>query len=128
MTGFSRTTIASIENGGETDTSHLIEIAKAIGVSPAEIFNISFDLKPRHKLSVKRKDQQKLTQKIRALLDSGYFNQQRMVSDVKQELFESHKVKSNGVHISVILRRIVIDGKLKVSKKGRKHLYSSKGK
>lgn len=42
MTGFARQTITSVENGGSTDSSHLIEIAKAIGVHPKELFN--FDL------------------------------------------------------------------------------------
>ena len=42
MTGFARQTITSVENGGSTDSSHLIEIAKANGVHPKELFN--FDL------------------------------------------------------------------------------------
>ena len=44
MTGFSRSTITGVENGIDTNTSHLIEIAKAIGEHPMEIFNIPFEI------------------------------------------------------------------------------------
>ena len=47
MTGFARNTITAIENGSNTDIIHLIEIAKAIGVHPMELLNISLEIRPR---------------------------------------------------------------------------------
>lgn len=128
MTGFSRSTLSSIENGSDTNTTHLIEIAKAIGVHPNELFNIFFDLKPRYKLPEKRKDQQKLTFKLRSFAEAGFFNEPRLVNDVKQNLLENFKLKVSAAQISVLLMRLVSEGVLKSSKLGRKNLYSSKSK
>ncbi len=126
MTGFSRSTISSIEKGAETDTTHLIEIAKAIGVQPSQIFNILFDLKPRYKLSQKRKDQKKLTLKIRGMTEAGFFKEPRIVNDVREQLLGQQKLKVSAAQISVVLLRLTKEGILQASKKGRKNLYSVK--
>lgn len=124
MTGFSRSTISNVENGSDTDTSHLIEIAKAIGVPPMSIFDIPFEIKPRHKLSAIRNERKKLTFKIKKLLtDYKYFNQGRVVNDVYNALIENFKTKADPIQISVILKRLVAENELKFTKKGRKNLY-----
>lgn len=126
MTGFSRSTISAVEKGAETDTTHLIEIAKAIGVQPGQIFNILFDLKPRYKLSQKRKDQKKLTLKIRGMIEAGFFKEPRIVNDVREQLFGQQKLKVSAAQISVVLLRLTKEGILRASKSGRKNLYSVK--
>ena len=128
MTGFARSTITSIENGRETDTTHLLEIAKAIGVHPMEVFNFPIDLKPRHKLSGRRKEQLKLTSKIKLLLEDGYFLTPRFVNQVQSELKEKFSIKANPVSISVILLRLTNENILKFSKSGRKNLYVIRNK
>lgn len=126
MTGFSRSTISAVEKGAETDTTHLIEIAKAIGVQPTQIFNISFDVKPRYKLSQKRKDQKKLTLKIRGMIETGFFKEPRIVNDIREQLFGQQKLKASAAQISVVLLRLTKEGILRASKNGRKNLYSTK--
>ena len=126
MTGFSRSTISRVEKGNESNTTHLIEIAKAIGVHPKEVFNVDFEIKPRFKLSGKRKEQQKLTMRIRTLISSGFFRSPKSVSDVSAVLKESSNIKANGVHLSGILRRFSSEGRLKYAKIGRKNVYSNK--
>lgn len=126
MTGFSRSTISAVEKGAETDTTHLIEIAKAIGVQPSQIFNISFDLRPRYKLSQKRKDQKKLTLKIRGMIEAGFFKEPHIVNDVREQLFGQQKLKVSAAQISVVLLRLTKEGILRASKSGRKNLYSVK--
>ncbi|WP_152269819.1 helix-turn-helix domain-containing protein [Agriterribacter humi] len=128
MTGFARSTITSIENGAETDTTHLIEIAKAIGVHPTELFNIPIDLKPRYKLSGKRKEQLKLTHKINVLAGEGYFTSPKFVNQVKLVLHENFNIKANSVSISGVLLRLVKENVLKFSKSGRKNLYVARNK
>lgn len=126
MTGFARSTITSIENGAETDTTHLIEIAKAIGVHPTEIFNIPIELRPRYKLPGKRKEQLRLTQKINMLVEQGYFSSPRFVNQVRSALHENFSTKANPVSISGVLLRLAGEGVLKYSKSGRKNLYVAK--
>jgi transcriptional regulator with XRE-family HTH domain len=129
MTGFSRTTLTSVENGSETDTSHLIEIAKAIGVHPKDIFDIQFELRSRYRLPGKRKDRNKLTHRINQLIfEIKFFEEARVVSDVVKSLKEHFKVKANPIQVSVVLVRFVKEGILKSVKNGRKNYYTSTGK
>lgn len=51
MTRFSYSSLHAIEKGRDTGTSYLIEIAKAIGVHPQELFNVKMVIRPRFKLS-----------------------------------------------------------------------------
>ena len=126
MTGFSRTTITSIEKGMETDTSHLMEIAKAIGVHPKELFDIPFEIKPRFKLPNKRKDRNNLTVRLYHLVtDAGFFNEPRFVAEVKVALQENFKIKADPIQISVTLIRMVKDGKLIARKVGPKNKYTA---
>jgi transcriptional regulator with XRE-family HTH domain len=126
MTGFAKTTISSIEDGSNTDTSHLIEIAKAIGVHPMELFNVPFDIKPRHKLPSNKINRVFLTSRIKTLVDSGFFKTPKLVKDVVEFLSQEAKVKVDSTKVSVILKRQSDEGKLKFIKQGRKNLYSKK--
>ena len=129
MTGFSRTTLTAVENGSNTDISHLIEIAKALGVHPKDIFDISFEIKPRFKLPGKRRDRQNLTSRINHLIsENDFFGEPRFVSDVISVLKEHFEFKANPTHVSVVLVRFVKEGLLKSQKKGRKNIYISTGK
>jgi transcriptional regulator with XRE-family HTH domain len=87
MTGYGKSRISIIENGGETTTSHLIEIAKAIGVHPKEIFNIPFLIKPRYRLSPKRQGRSRLTFRINKLYEeTDFFNSPIFVKEVAKFL------------------------------------------
>lgn len=123
MTGFSRSTITAVENGAETNTSHLIEIAKAIGIHPKQLFDLEFEIKPRYKQSQKRKDQKRLTAKIRTLIISGYFREGVVVNDLRTYLSENKRIKVSAGQLSVVLLRLVKEGYLKSVKSGRKNLY-----
>lgn len=123
MTGFSRSTITAIEKGAETDTTHLIEISKAIGVEPKQIFELPFEIKPRFKLSAKRKDQNKLTLKLRSFVENGFFKEPRIVSDVRGHLLSQHRLKIGSAQISVVLLRLKNEGIIKSTKRGRKNFY-----
>jgi transcriptional regulator with XRE-family HTH domain len=127
MTGFGKSRISIIENGGETNTSHLVEIAKAIGVPPSEIFNIPFVIKPRYKLSPKRQVRDMLTFRINKLYDeTDFFLNWIFAKDVVQFLKVEYKIKVNSSAVSQILKRLVSDGKLKYRKIGRQNNYIKK--
>lgn len=129
MTGFTRGLINAVEDGKNTDTSHLVEIAKAIGVHPMEIFNVPFDIKPRFKLSPKRQQRDFLTQKIRYLFsNTDFFNSQRFVADVMQKLTEDFEINPNSTIVSVVLKRLVNENKLSAQKSGRRNSYFKKRK
>ena len=124
MSGFTTNNIRAIEEGKESRISTLAEIAFAIGVQPHEITNITFKIKPRFKLSVKRRDKTKLTQRINQLVTSGYFKKPKYVEDVLSLLKKDYKIKTTSSSISSILLRRVGEGKLKVTKDGRRNKYS----
>ena len=130
MTGFARTTISSIEMGSNTDASHLIEIAKAIGVHPRELFNVPFKIKPRYKLPTNRINKSSLTERIKKLLsESDFFKTPKLVNEVVKYLSDKNNLKLkaiNSVTVSVILKRFCDAGELKYIKKGRKNLYSKR--
>lgn len=126
LSGFTRNTIKAVEAGNNTDTSHLIEIAKAIGVHPRELFDIPFDLKPRFKLSPKRLARNQLTSKISQLIEDGFFASPRLVNDVLLHLEEEQDTKALSIHASVVLKRMVEKGELKFEKQGRQNLYYKK--
>jgi len=125
MSGFTRNTIKRVEDGGNSDTSHLIEIAKAIGVHPMELFNVPFDIKPRFKLSPQRIDKVFLTRKIYKILkDSSFFSTGKMVKEVVAYLGDEEDVKVGSVQVSLVLQRMVEAGKMKAQKVGRNSKYS----
>ena len=127
MTGFTQSSLSAIENGGETNTSHLVEIAKAIGVQPLEIFNIPFVIKPRYKLSPKRQDRDMLTFRINKLYnETDFFHTPVFVKDVIEFLEDEYKIKARSSAVSQILKRLVSESKLKYSKVGRQNSYSKK--
>lgn len=123
MTGFTSNNIRSIENGKESRISTLAEIAFAIGVQPKEIINITFKIRSRYKLSPKRKEKTRLTERINQLIKSNFFKEPKHAKDVLLFLTQEYKVKSNSASISAILLRRVEEGKLKVKKVGRKNQY-----
>lgn len=125
LTGFTRNTIKRVEEGFNTDTSHLIEIAKAIGVHPMELFNVPFDIKPRFKLSPQRVDKVFVTRIITTLLDKGtFFATGKFVKDVVGYLLDEENVKVNSVHVSTVLQRLVNTGRLRTKTVGRNSQYT----
>lgn len=129
MTGFTRKTIVSIENGGNSDLSHIIEIAKAIGVHPKEIFNIPFDIKPRYKLSPQRLNSNLLTKRLNKISTAtDFFNTPRLVSEVINYFLEEFNLKVESTKVSVVLKRLTSEGKLTYNKLGRKNVYYKRKK
>ena len=106
----------------------MIEIAKAIGVHPMELFNVPFEISPRHKLPPNKGNRVFLTSRIKTLVQSDFFKTPKLVKDVVRFLSEESNIKIDSTKISVILKRQFEDGKLKYIKQGRKNLYSKKGK
>lgn len=125
MTGFAKATIMAVENGANTDSSHLIEIAKAIGVHPMELFNLPFDIKPRYKLSPNRQDRDQLTFRLNKLhAETDFFENPRFVNDIGEYLSEEYNIQPDASSVSVILARMVKEGKLSYTKIGRRNYYS----
>jgi len=126
MTGFDRNTITAIEKGSNTDLSHLIEVAKAIGVVPMKLLDEPFDLRPRYKLPPNRVAAQRLTLRLNRLVATDFFDKPRLVRDVVVYFQEEYNVTPNPTHVSVILKRLVSEGVLKYRKVGRNNSYSKK--
>jgi transcriptional regulator with XRE-family HTH domain len=123
MTGFSANTIRAIENGRECNISYLIEIAFAIGIHPKVILDVDFMIKPRYKLSARRKEKTRLTSRINDLLHSHFFSTPKFVKDVLLVLVNEYRIKTTASSISVILLRLVDQGHLLKRKQGRQNLY-----
>lgn len=129
MTGFARQTITAIEKGSNTDSSHIIEIAKALGVHPRDLFDFPVDIKPRFKLPPNRMHNSLLTLRLNKLcLESDFFKTAKLVSEVLDYLLNEFKIKSDSTKVSVVLKRLVKEGKLQYSKIGRKNSYIRKKK
>ena len=129
MTGFSSSLVSKVENGAETSTSHLIEIAKAIGVHPSELFNVPIIVKPRYKLTKKKETKGLITYNLNKLCDeTDYFKTPRFVRDIVHYFEEEFGIKTNSIVIAGITRRFVKEGRLKAKKNGRQHLYWLKKK
>lgn len=126
MTGITSNTIRAIENGRESNISFIIEIAFAMGVHPREIFNIDFNIKPRYKLSAKRKEKSRLTSRINKLVEADYFYEPKFAKDVCQFLSNEYKIKTTSPSVSVILLRLKKNGILSSIKQGRQNLYVKK--
>lgn len=125
MTGFTRNTITGVENGKNTNTSHLIEIAKALGVHPMSLFDVPFVIKPRNPLPPQRKERTLLTARIEKLIsESNFFATPKFVNEVVNHFLEEYKVKPDPVQTSAVLKRKVKEGKLKYIKVGRDNHYS----
>ena len=126
-TGFSQSLLSLVENGGETNTSHLIEIAKAIGIHPKQIFDIPFDIKPRYPQSPHRKDRNLLTFRINSLYEGGqFFKEPKLVEEIINSLTEQYNIHPNSSAVSQVLKRLVENGKLTYTKVGRQNQYSIK--
>ena len=127
MTGFTRKTIVAIENGSNTDISHIIEVAKAIGVQPKDVFDIEFDIKPRFKLSPQRLNSNLLTKRLTKLVnETNFFNSPQPVSAVIDQLLEEYHITTESTKVSVVLKRLANEGKLTFQKSGRNNIYSRK--
>lgn len=125
ITGFHRNTISSIERGSNTDLSHFVEIAFALNKQPKEILNLHFEIKPRNPLSKTRKEKNRLTARISVLIKEGFFKREKTTREVCDALIEKYPQSTHIAtkNISVILRRQVMQKKLKVIKHGHKNHY-----
>lgn len=126
MTGFAYNTISNMENGSETYLSYFIEICFALGIHPREIFDIELDLKSRFPLPASRLEKSRLTNRISAFIEDGYFIVERSASEVTKKLSLDHKLVFESKNVSVILVRFTKSNILKVTKNGNKNLYSIK--
>jgi transcriptional regulator with XRE-family HTH domain len=129
MTGFTQSLLSAVENGSETGISHLIEIAKAIGVHPKEVLDLPMEIKPRFPLSPKRKERNRLTFRITELCnDTDFFETPRFVRDIVEQLRDDSKGKISSASVAVIMKRLNEAGKLKYNTVGRQKQYYKKRK
>ena len=129
LTGFHRNVIIGIENGNNTDVSHIVEIGFALGLHPKSLFDISLKIKPRFSLSATRKEKSRLTSRIKTLYHKGFFNLPKSTSEVYRELNNQFDkaIKTDTKSLSVILNRLSENGLLTVSKKdGKRFNYYRK--
>lgn len=124
MTGFTRNSIKGIEDGSNSDISHYIEVAKAMGFHLRDIFDIPMEIKPRYQLSPKRVESNKLTLRITKLITtSAFFNEPKFVKEVMKHLNEELGLKTNTTLVSNVLKRLSGTGMLKYVKVGRQYHY-----
>ncbi|RUT70262.1 XRE family transcriptional regulator [Flavobacterium cupreum] len=126
MTGFSYNTISDIENGSETTISYFIGVCFALGIHPKEMMDIEFDVKSKNPLTPDRLEKSRLTQRIRDLIQSGYFNDPRSTNEVTKNLKEIHKLDFESKNVSVILTRFATTNILNVTMKGNRKIYINK--
>lgn len=114
MTGFHRNVILSIENGSNTDISHLAEVAFALNLHPKVLFDVNVIIKPRFKLSAVRREKSRITARVLELYNTSFFNKWRSSKDVQTEMLnrfpDSSKIETK--NISVILNRLKSNGQL----------------
>lgn len=126
MTGFSYNTISNIENGLETFLSYFLEVCFALGVHPKEIMDIVLDVKPRFSLPASRKEKSRLTNRINALVEAGYFKIEKSASDVTEKLCTDHNSDFESKNVSVILVRFVKNNVLQMIKVRNRNFYRIK--
>lgn len=130
MAGFHRNVIVSIENGSNTDISHIAAVAFALGLYPKVLLDVDIEIKPRFKLSGTRREKSRLTARLNESLNNGFFDSERTAKEVHEELIENYPnaSKVDTKSISVILKRLQESGKLVISKKGnsRYNVYKRK--
>lgn len=124
MTGFSINTLSSIENGGDTTTSYLTAICKALKTHPSELFKIKIELKPLFELPPDRKERAQTTYRVKELVEeTDFFSEPRFVESVVEDFLAKYNVKPNPSEVSTALKKLADEGKLTFTKQGRKNLY-----
>lgn len=128
MTGFHRNTIVSIENGSNTDISHLLAYIFALNLHPKDFFDVPLEVQPLHPLPATRKEKNKLTSRTAKLIEEGFFDSPRSTSEVCEELKQKHPeaVNIKETILSTILKRQFDDGKLDRSGPKNRYLYQRK--
>jgi transcriptional regulator with XRE-family HTH domain len=126
MTGFSYNTISNIENGFETYLSYFLEVCFALGVHPKEILDIVLDINPRFSLPASRREKSRLTNRINALIEAGYFKIERSASEVTEKLSTDYNSDFESKNVSVILVRFVKSDVLKITKVRNRNFYRIK--
>lgn len=129
MTGFTYSTIHAIEKGREARTSYLVEIMRAIGVHPKELFNIPLKMTPRFPLTASRREKSRLTTRLHKVLEeSDFFSEPRFTRDVAAHLKDKYRIKVKSAAVSVVLLRMVNEGRLKAKRRGRQNMYYARGR
>lgn len=124
MTGFSVNTISAIENGGDTTTSYITAICKALKTHPSELFNIEIELKPIFELPPDRKERAQTTYRVKELVEeTDFFKEPRFVESVVEDFLVKYNIKPNPSEVSTALKKLADEGKLTFTKHGRKNLY-----
>ncbi|MNR20293.1 hypothetical protein D3C85_1371270 [compost metagenome] len=91
-----------------------------------EIMDIKLDVKPRFQLPSSRREKSRLTYRINAFIQSGYFKAPRSVNEVTEKLKVKHDLDFESKNVSVILLRFAKNNILKIIKKGNRNLYTIK--
>lgn len=118
MTGFTYNTISNIENGSETYLSYFVEVCFAVDIHPKEMFDIDVEIRPRRKLSPQRREKSRLTYRIKAYIENGYFQTPKTTREVVIKLKLDYNFDAASKDVSSILGR-----HLKAVKKGNKNFY-----
>ena len=132
MTGIPRNTISAIENGSNTNLFYFLEVTKAIGVTPIEVFeDLTFSKKPKYKLPPNKLAKESLTKRVNKVYTSStFFDDPKFVSEIATYLKSNYNFNTvSSAGLSVILGRMVSDGKLTFTLVGRsKHYIKIKNK
>ncbi|GAA3627776.1 helix-turn-helix domain-containing protein [Flavivirga jejuensis] len=126
MTGFTYNTITNIESGAETYFSYFIEVCFALGIHPKELMDIKLTVKPRFELSPSRMEKSRLTSRIKAYIQNGYFKTPRKTNEVVKKLKEDYKIDVESKNVSAIIGRFAKNNVLRITKIGKRNLYTNK--
>ena len=126
MTGFAYNTITNIENGAETYFSYFIEVCFALGIHPKELMDIKLTVNPRFELSPSRMEKSRLTSRIKTYIQNGYFKTPRKTNEVVKKLKEDYKIDVESKNVSAIIGRFAKNNILRITKMGKRNLYSNK--
>lgn len=130
MTGFHRSTIASIEKGVNTDLSRLYAYLSALQTHPKKLFDFPLELQPLYPLPATRKEKSKLTSGTQRLIEQGFFDAPKTTREVCEQLKKRYPKANNlkPATVAVILKRHYDEGHLDRSGPKNKYLYQRKKK
>lgn len=125
MTSISRSSIIKVEKGETNNIDFFVEYGKSVNYGLEPLNNFGIALVSTNQLSKERKVILRLTQRIRILINDGFFNTGRDVLSIRLELCKIDTLYENinSVKVSGVLRNLFKEGIISVEKKGRKNIY-----
>src|SRR5690606_19816166 len=95
----------------------------ALNKQPSEIIPPDLPIKAKGKLSPARLEKSRITMRVNKLFGQNFFSRHRYSRDVAEILKREYDLDASTNLVSVILSRLVEEGKLKALKEGYRNRY-----